>query len=138
MTRFTVATWRRDAGAKGRDGRTAAVVWARGEVGWTRGGSRDGERGDLETHLGSQGVEADEGPSSCPLGSGVGGAQKEKFRGMCGRGFDPSSVLEEAGMTQTEADRGFLLWHRNRSRGVGTILVDLFASGSLEAEGFLA
>ena len=60
MTRFTVATWRRDAGAKGRDGRTAAVVWARGEVGWTRGGSRDGERGDLETHLGSQGVKADD------------------------------------------------------------------------------
>ena len=48
---------------------------------------------------GGQGAKGDEEPSSCPLGSGGGGAQNEKFRGVCGHGFDPSSALEEAGTT---------------------------------------
>ena len=65
-------------------------------------------------------MKADEEPSSSPLGSGGGGAlgvHRRRNSGVCADvGFDPSSALEEAGMTQTGTNRGFVLWHRNRSR----------------------
>ena len=56
-------------------------------------------------------------PAALLWAPGWWGVHRRRNSGVCADvGFDPSSALEEAGTTQTETDRGFLLWRWNRSR----------------------